>query len=275
MVDADAPNGASQQHESYVIRGGVAGRERLRLLARVVQPTTRALLERAGVRAGMACLDVGCGGGDSSLELARLVGPQGRVVGIDLDATKIELARREAMAPCEFHVAAADSGGPEAAFDVVYARFLLTHLRDPASVLRAMLARLRPGGLVVVEDIDFRGHFCEPPLWAFQRYVELYTAVVRRRGADPEIGPRLPGLLLDAGCAQVETQVVQPAGIRGDVKQVASATLDNIAEALIDAGLATADEIASIGERLAVAAADARTLMSLPRIVQAWGRTAA
>ena len=46
---------------SYIIRGGQAGRERLRLLARVMRPTTAALFERAGVREGMRCLDVGCG----------------------------------------------------------------------------------------------------------------------------------------------------------------------------------------------------------------------
>src|SRR4030095_6335238 len=83
---------------SYIIRGGQAGRERLRLLARVMRPTTAALFARAGVREGMRCLDVGCGGGDVSFDLARLVGPLGRVVGIDLDAVKITAARAEATA---------------------------------------------------------------------------------------------------------------------------------------------------------------------------------
>src|SRR5262249_46576690 len=83
---------------SYIIRGGQAGRERLRLLARVMRPTTTALFERAGVRAGLRCLDVGCGGGDVTLDLARRVGPLGRVVGIDLDAVKITAARAEATA---------------------------------------------------------------------------------------------------------------------------------------------------------------------------------
>jgi len=266
---------ASTAPQSYVIRGGAAGRERLRILARVVQPTTRALLQRGGVAAGMVCLDVGCGGGDGSVELAKLVGPSGRVVGVDLDATKIELARREAaeqgLSQIEFHVAAADAA-PGLAFDVVYARFLLTHLADPAAVLRAMLARLRPGGIAIVEDIDFRGHFCEPPLFAFQRYVDLYTAVAQARGADPNIGPRLPGLLREAGAEVVGVQVVQPAGIDGDVKQIAAITMENLADALLDSGLAAADDIRGLTAQLVAAAADSRTLMSLPRIVQAWGR---
>jgi len=77
----------------YLIRGGIEGRERLRVLARVMRPTTLPLLERAGVRAGMRCLDVGCGGGDVTFDLASLVGITGSAVGVDLDATKIELAR--------------------------------------------------------------------------------------------------------------------------------------------------------------------------------------
>ena len=72
----------------YLIRGGIAGRERLRVLARVMRPATLALLERAGVTAGLRCLDVGCGGGDVTFDLASLVGITGHVVGVDLDATQ-------------------------------------------------------------------------------------------------------------------------------------------------------------------------------------------
>src|SRR5689334_11865638 len=81
---------------TYIIRGGVAGRERLRLLSRILRPTTLSLLDRVGLRTGMSCVDVGCGGGDVTLDIARLVGREGRVLGIDIDAIKIDLAREEA-----------------------------------------------------------------------------------------------------------------------------------------------------------------------------------
>ena len=93
-----------------------------------------------------------------------MVGPTGRVVGIDLDETKIALARREAAAltPCnvEFGVSKIGDGVGTAEFDAVYTRFVLTHLGDPAAALTWMLGRLPPGGRVVVEDIDCSGHFC-------------------------------------------------------------------------------------------------------------------
>ena len=81
---------------AYVIRGGVEGRERLRLLSAVMGPSTRALLAEVGIAAGSACLDLGCGGGDVTLELARALGPGGRVLGVDLDEIMVDMARREA-----------------------------------------------------------------------------------------------------------------------------------------------------------------------------------
>src|SRR5437773_8769793 len=120
---------------SYIIRGGVEGRERLRLLSRILRPTTLALFDRVGIRPGMRCLDSGCGGGDVTLELARLVGAAGHVVGIDIDATKLDLARQEAAAQglghVEFRQIGIDQWQPQREFDLVYARFLLTHLTDP------------------------------------------------------------------------------------------------------------------------------------------------
>src|SRR5262249_48707585 len=84
------------ERQHYVVWGGVGGRGRLRIIGRVLRPTTQSLFERVGLWPGMACLDVGCGGGDVAFELARLAGQDGRVVGMDSDATKIELAAREA-----------------------------------------------------------------------------------------------------------------------------------------------------------------------------------
>ena len=262
-------------HSHYVIRGGLEGRERLRILSRVMRPTTRNLLERVGLRAEMACLDVGCGGGDATCEMARIVGPRGRAVGVDMDAAKIELARSEATAAgldVEFRVSDAGTSAGTAEFDVVYARFLLTHLSDPGTLVAQMVGHLRPGGTVVVEDIDFRGHFCHPDSPAFRRYVDLYTQVVRRRGGDPDIGPRLPSLLHDAGCGGVQMHVVQPAGMDGDVKRIAPLTMENIAEAVLTERLASRQELDDVVRELYVFAEDPRAVVSIPRVVQAWGR---
>jgi ubiquinone/menaquinone biosynthesis C-methylase UbiE len=84
--------------ERYVIRGGQAGYERLLLLARDRWPDTAALFARAGLSPGMTCVDLGCGGGEVTFEIARLVAPRGSAVGVDMDEIKLDLARQAAAA---------------------------------------------------------------------------------------------------------------------------------------------------------------------------------
>lgn len=270
--------------DRYIIRGGLEGRERLRVLARAMHPTTAALFDRVGVAPGMSCLDVGCGGGDVTCELARRVAPGGRAVGIDMDAAKIAIAREEAetggVRSVEYREGdvLATEFAPD--YDVLYVRFLLTHLGDPASALTRISAGLRLNGVLIAEDIDFTGCFCHPPSAAYDRYVELYQGAAWARGVDPNIGPRLPELLVGAGCERVGVTVVQPAGRtpaghEGDVKLVTPLTLENIADSAVAEGLASREEIDGLVAELYELAADSRTLLAFPRIVQAWGYRAA
>ncbi|HZO57300.1 MAG TPA: methyltransferase domain-containing protein [Bryobacteraceae bacterium] len=260
----------------YIIRGGVEGRERLRILARVMQSSTHSLLHRAGIRPGMSCLEIGCGGGDLAFDMARMVGPAGRVVGTDIDEAKLGLARKESaelqLNNIDFQFQDITTTDPEGEFDLIHARFVLTHLMDPAQALTRMRRALRKGGVVVVEDIDFRGYFCYPESPAFWRYVELYTETVRRRGADPSIGPRLPSLLADAGFSDVQMNIVQPAGTKGEVKLLTPLTMENIADAVVAEGLADVEEIEGLVTRLYEHARTDGTIGCTPRIVEAWGR---
>ena len=157
-------------------------------------------------------------------------------------------------------------------FDVVYSRFLLTHLDDPAGALAAFHRHVCPGGLAIVEDTDFSGHFTYPASPAFQRYHELYCKVVRGRGGDPDIGPRLPILLADGGFEKVELTVVQPIGTHGEVKLLNPMTMENIADAVLQDGLASRAEIDVVVRELYEFAENPRTVAGLPRVVQAWGR---
>jgi ubiquinone/menaquinone biosynthesis C-methylase UbiE len=264
------------QSNSYVIRGGLEGRERLRVLARVMHASSTALFDRCGLRDGLHCLDAGCGGGDATLELARRVAPSGTVVGIDVDEDKIRIARDETrqqgIANADFRVAdVRETPGPPA-FDFVYARFLLTHLGDPAGAVGAFHERLRPGGVLCVEDIDFSGHFTHPESDAFLRYHELYCATVTRRGGDPNIGPRLPALMKRAGFHDITVTVVQPMAMEGEAKLISPLTLENIAGAVLEQGLASQAEIDELVRALYAFAADPHTLAGLPRIFQVWGR---
>jgi len=260
----------------YAICGGKEGKERLELLARVLQPTTLELLDRVGLSRKMKCLDVGCGGGHVSLLMAGIVGPQGRVVGTDTDGEILALARKDAEAAnvlnVEFQQRDACTGAWQSEFDLVYARFLLSHLNEPENCLAAMVEACRPGGIIVVEDTDFSGSFCYPMCTAYERYKELYQKVVQRRDGNSNIGPKLPAMFHTAAIQAIELNVIQPTHIRGEGKLMAPITMSRISSALIAEGLATEDEVQQILTGLNEAAADHETVMSLPRIFQVWGK---
>jgi hypothetical protein len=102
--------------------------------------------------------------------------------------------------------------------------------------------------------------------------VSLYQQVVRRKGGDPEIGPRLASLLMEAGLQQVRVHVVQPTFRRGPGKRIAQVTMEHIREAVVGAGLVSTAEVDAIVADLERFARSGRTILSLPRIFQVWGR---
>jgi SAM-dependent methyltransferase len=223
----------------------------------------------------MRCLDAGCGSGAVTLKIARWVGPAGQAVGIDLDERCVALASQEATRRGLTGVFRAEGVldlREEAVYDLVFARFLLSHLPKPERGVERLVQATHGRGVVVVEDIEFAGHFCFPACPAFDRYVTLYQQVVRRKAADPDIGPRLVGLLLDAGLEPVCLQVVQPVYRHGPGKQIAPVTMEHVRESVVAAGLASNEEITSVVAQLQEFARDPRTILSLPRIFQVWGR---
>ena len=255
----------------YVIRGGGVGRDRLRVLSGVLGPTTAALLDRAGIAADAECLDVGCGGGDVTALLAARA-PSGRVVGTDRDAVKIELARTGAAPNVEFRVEdVADTVASVARYDVVYARFLLSHLRDAAAWVRSLAQLVAPDGALVVEDVRISAAFCSPPCSAFQRSQDIYSQTVRANGGDPELGPHLPRHLRAAGLDDIGIEVVQPAGLTGDAKRIQLLTLNTIRDAAIAAGVTDDDEIDRLVAELTAFVARDDTVVSTAQIVQTWG----
>jgi SAM-dependent methyltransferase len=270
---------------AYVIRGGTAGRERLRVIARAMHPTTSALLDRFELPPGARCWDVGCGGGDVTRELASRC-PVGWVVGTDVDEVKLAIAREEVaeagLENVELRQASITAPGTDAGdlpsacdlpsdCDLVYARFLLSHLADPAAALEAMIASLAPGGVLVIEDVDMRGAFCHPPNMAFDRQRAIYDQTVRASGGDPFLGGRLPRLLRSAGLHDVGVHMVQPVAMEGELKTIPALTLSAVSEAALGHDIARADEIVRTLEQLVEYAARPDTLIALPRIVQSWG----
>jgi len=244
-----------------------------------MRPTSLDLLQRAGLKPGMNVLEIACGGGDLAFDIGHIVGPSGQVLGTDIDQTKLDLATREAreqrLTNVTFLFADITQSPAARDFDLIHARFVLTHLTNPAQALAHLRMALRPGGIIVLEDIDFRGYFCYPDCAAIWRYVQLYADTTQRKGVDANIGPRLPSLLCDAGFENIRMNIVQPSGTEGEVKLISPLTMENIADAVIAEGLATSEEIDRLVAELYAYARTPGTLGCMPRIFEAWATQAA
>jgi len=262
--------------ERYVLRGGQWGYDRLKLLARTKRDDTLELFRRAGLRPGMRCVDLGCGGGEVSFDLAVAVGPGGSVTGVDMDAGKLALARAEArvrrLVNVEFRAGNVNDWDEPDSCDFVYSRFLLQHLARPVDLLRRMWAAVRPGGVMAVEDADFDGLFCDPANDGFAFYRTMYQQVCRLNGGDPAIGRKLYRYFGRAGIPDPQFRLVQGLTAKDELKVLAVLTLEATADAITAAGLASAAEVDAAVTSLRAFAAAPGTLIGDPRTFQVWAR---
>jgi SAM-dependent methyltransferase len=156
---------------------------------------------------GLRLLDVGCGPGTITLDLAGRVAPGG-AVGVDREPGVVAEARRllesRPIAGVEFRTADAYAlGFDDESFDVVHAHQLLQHLSDPVAALLEMRRVLRPGGVLAVRDGDYGGFVWAPSDPLLDRWMELYHDVCRHNGADADAGRRLLGWAQAAGFAEI------------------------------------------------------------------------
>jgi len=167
---------------------------------RTAENSAAYLLDRLGP--GQDLLDVGCGPGTITRDLARLVAP-GMVVGIDAAPTVIAEASAEASGGnVSFRVGDVYTlPFADGSFDIVHAHQVLQHLAEPVAALREMRRVLRPGGLVAVRDADFAGFIWAPSDRLLDRWMALYHAVTARNGAEADAGRRLLAWVRAAGLA--------------------------------------------------------------------------
>jgi ubiquinone/menaquinone biosynthesis C-methylase UbiE len=206
---------------------------------------------------GMHVLDVGCGPGTITMDLAEIVGAAGRVTALERTADALDLARDEAgrrgAANVRFTVGDATALElPDDTFDVVHAHQVLQHVDRPVRALREMGRVCRPGGVVAARDSDYGGFAWHPQVPALDRWLDVYEQVARSNVAEPRAGRRLLAWALEAGFADVTAGsstwcFATPedrawwGGLWAD-RVVES----DLARRAVDAGIATGDELAQI-----------------------------
>jgi len=276
VSDAPALEARVRRVAGYVIRGGQEGYDRLLVLAKVHRAGTLALFDRAGIGPGMRCLDVGCGGGEVTFDIATIVGQTGSVVGLDMDEVKLALAcdvaKQRHLSQVEFQREDVMTWTQPEAFDLVYARALLQHVGDPVDMLSRMWAGVRPGGVLIAEDTDFERAFCEPPNAGFDFFIRNYIALLTARGGDANVGRRLFGYIRGLGVSDVNLSATLLPFSFGEEKALLLSTLEFSSTAMVAEGLAGDTEVDAAYESLSRHVNDPDTVHAGPALIQVWAR---
>jgi SAM-dependent methyltransferase len=160
-------------------------------------------LDRLGLREGWRCADVGAGGGDVTVALARIVGRDGRVYAVDSDPARRDEVAAAAAEAAQAQVVALTQQGEELTLpepvDLAFCRFVLLHVHSPVAVLRRMRSAIRPGGWVVAQ---------EPVTSAGRIGGEALSMPDARH---PDVGAVLPAVVRDAGLDLVDAWAEAPA----------------------------------------------------------------
>ena len=242
-------------------------------LGPLFDPTTFRHLEGFGIGPGWRCWEVGAGGTSVVSWLAKKVGPTGKVVATDLDTSRLAPAARPPVEVRVHDVGAEEPPGDE--FDLVHARMVLSHVPDRERALRSMIKALRPGGRLLVEDVDpaLQPLLCPdehgPEQQQANRLRDGVRALLADHGTDLSFGRRLPRLLREAGLCRVAADAYFPVASPA-CADLESATIRELRDQLVTAGVATDQDI---DRHLANVTTGCLDLAATP-MISAWGRKA-
>lgn len=265
---------------TYLLGHADAEVRRLLLQAQLYDDYTEHALRVAGLRPGMRVLDVGCGPGDVSFVAARLVGPDGSVLGIDAAGDIIELARTRAaengLEFVRFEQSTVGDLALDEPVDAVIGRLILMHLPDPVGTLRQLAGLVRPGGFIAFSEFDMTGARGVPdlPVWRAARdtIIETFAAM----GLDPSFAATLPTLFLRAGLGAPQMALGSPVGSADHTELIAFVveTLRSLLPAREKLGLSTDEfnDLDALQPRLREEVATAGALVTTPALITAWSR---
>ncbi len=245
--------------------------DRFTAFATLFDPSTFRHLDGLGLTHGWRCWEVGAGGTTVVNHMAERVGPDGHVLATDINLSWATGAAGPNVEILEHDVAAAPPpGGP---FDLVHARLVLVHVPERDLALAHMVASLRPGGVLLVEDADpaLQPLSCleetGPAQALANRLRRGFRSLLAERGVDLAYGRTLPRRLRGAGLVDVAADAAFPVSDPA-CNHLEVATVNLIRDRLLDHGIATEAEIA---QHLAAVAAGELDLTQ-PPMISCWGR---
>jgi len=246
--------------------------------AQLYKNFTRQALQEAGLRPGMRVLDVGTGTGAVAFLAAEIVGPQGRVIGVDRLPEVLEIAKeRAAEAPNVSFV----EGDPAEmdfteSFDAVVGRFILIYYPHPVATLQKLTRKLRPGGLLMFQEPDCTGVRSLHKLPVFRRNDRWIVDTIEAAGGDTSIGLRLYEYFVSAGLPAPQMRLDARIGGGPDFEGYAVAA--GFTAALLDSmgkqgqALAAEMDLDTLELRIRTEVVESGGVVVFPSLIAAWSR---
>ena len=248
--------------------------ERLRIQGDAMAPDCAVMLDRIGVAPGWRCLDIGCGPRGITDLLSQRVGPQGRVVGLDMDERHLAHARSNASANTEFHRGDAfGSDLPAESFDLVHMRFVASTAGDPERLLREAVRLTRTGGVVALQEPDGSTLHCHPPHPAWEQLKAALLGAFKGVGADLTLARRLYSLARQAGLADVQYRPYL-IGVRStdEIVDYLPSTVESLRGTVLRLRLLTEAELDATLAACRNHLRDPGTVFTMYTVAQVWGR---
>jgi ubiquinone/menaquinone biosynthesis C-methylase UbiE len=269
----------------YVCGHSAGELARLETQGAFFEEITRDFLARAGLSPGMSVLDIGCGVGDVSFLAADIVGPSGRVLGVDHAAEAIATATARAdtcnLGNVTFRLAEIDEL-TTAPVDALVGRFVLMHQADPARCLREAAAHVRPGGVVaMIESLMFgsvAAVHSSPHSPTYERIVRWIVQVIEAAGARADMGLALGRTFLDAGlpAPTLALRARVEGGADATIYRYMTESLRSMLPLAERFGIATltAADVDGLERQLREEVTSAGGVLTSPLLVGAWCRAA-
>jgi len=209
--------------------------------------------------------------------MAEQVGSTGSVAAVDANAAQIETAgnysAQQGFANIGFHAANAyETGLPRKSFDLVFSRFLMCHVPEPARAISEMRSLLKVGGVLGCEDYEQQSVISEPPSRCYTRLNEISNAMDTVFGVDSNIGLKLPRLFQEVGFSDPQVAIQKIIRLHGEEKRFWEITLQEARPAILQHGVAAAEELDEVCAEMRRIAEDKTTLVVLARVTQVWAR---
>lgn len=248
---------------------------RLALQHRVWRDQVLDAWQRAGFGPGQTIIDIGCGSGNATMDLAEIVGPSGRVIALDksrrfLDVVESRARERGFRNVTTFEVDLDRDPLPDIEADGAWNRWVLSFTTEPRELVEGIAACLKPGAAFVMHEyFDYGTWRSVPPTQEIDEFVAAVIRTWRESGGDPDLGLRLPRWLRELGFDVRDVRPIVETTCPGEPKwEWLAAFIESGRKRLASLGALTTQQSAAVGDKLLQLSSDRDARLITPALFE-------